>query len=90
MLLFSSHNHVFFLSILLIAADNPSGKPTFVNIEVAGFINFGKNLIKTDPKAPPDFIILFICALLNFLSADMLFSTLFLNSFICDCAKCNS
>ena len=52
---------------------------------MAGLISFGKNLSKTDPKTPPDFIILFIYALLNFISAD--FS---LSLFICLCIKNNS
>ena len=43
--------------------------------EIAGFINFGKNLTSIDPKAPPSFNEFFICALLNFISVDMLFST---------------
>ena len=57
--------------------------------EIAGFINFGKNLASTDPKAPPSFINLFICALLNFISVYILFSTFSLSLFICDCVKNN-
>ena len=72
------------------AALSPRGAKMFFPNEIAGFINLSKNVANINPKAPPDFIILFICALLNFISADMLFSTLFLNLFICDCVKYNS
>ena len=54
---------------------NPRGTNTFFPNEIAGFINFGKNSGKIDPKAPPSFNNLFICALLNFISVDVLFST---------------
>ena len=46
--------------------------------EIAGLINFGNSLPKIYPKAPPDIIFL-ICALLNFISADMLLFIEFLN-----------
>ena len=58
--------------------------------EMAGFISLGKYLAKIDPKAPPDFIILFVYAWLNFISVDMLLSTFSLNLFICICVKYNS
>ena len=58
--------------------------------ERACFINFAKNLAKIDPKAPPDFITLFICAFLNFMPIDILFSTFSLSLFICHCVKNNS
>ena len=72
------------------AALNPRRAKMFFPNEIAGFINFGKNLAKIDPKAPPYFINLFICALLNFISADILFSTFSLNLFICFWVKNNS
>ena len=58
--------------------------------ERAGFINFGKNLARIDPKAPPDFINLFIYVLVNFISVDILFSTFSLSLFICVWVKNNS
>ena len=72
------------------AALNPRGAKMFFPHEIAGFINFGEHLAKIDPKAPPDLTNLFICALLNFISADILFSTFFLNLFIWVCVKNNS
>ena len=75
---FEPEPYIFFLIaayVADIAARRPKGVNTFFHNEIAGLVSFGKNLIKIDPKAPPDFIILFICALLNFISADMLFST---------------
>ena len=54
------------------AAVNPRGAKIFFLDEIAGFINFSKNLAYIHPKAPP-FINLFICALLNFISVDILF-----------------
>ena len=77
-------------SVALIAALNPRGGNMFFPHERAGFINFSKNLASIDPKAPPDFIILFICVLLNFASVDILFSTFSLNLFICVCVRYNS
>ena len=72
------------------AALNPKGANMFFPNEIAGFINFGKNLARIDPKAPPSFINLVICALLNFISVDILFSTFSLSLFICVCVKNNS
>ena len=43
------------------AALNPKGANMFFPNERVGFINFGKNLAKIDPKAPPSFVNLFIC-----------------------------
>ena len=42
-------------SSALITADNPKGADIFFPNEIAGLTNFGKNLPKIDPKAPPDF-----------------------------------
>ena len=50
-------------SIPDVVADNPKGAATFFNIEVAGLINFNNDLIKIDPKAPPDTIIFFLFVL---------------------------
>ena len=69
---------------------NPKSAKMFFPNEIAGFINFGKNLASIDPKAPPSFINLFICALLNFISVDILFSSFCLSLFICLCVKNNS
>ena len=77
-------------SIPLIAALNPKGNPTFFNIGLATLMKLGNNFRKIDPKAPPDIIIIFICALLNFISDDMLFSKLFLSLVISLCVKNNS
>ena len=85
------HNHDFFFELLRSVADmaalNPKGANMFFSNERAGFINFGKNQAKIDPKAPSDFIYLFICALLNFISIDILFSTFSLNLFIWVCLR---
>ena len=72
------------------AAFNSRGAKMFFANEIAGFINFGKNLARIDPKAPPSFINLFIYVLLNFISVDILFSTFSLSLFICACVKSNS
>ena len=64
------------------AALNPGGAKMFLANEILGFINFGKNLARIDPKAPSDFINLFICALLNFILVDILFSTFSLYLFV--------
>ena len=48
-------------SIPDIAADNPKGAATFFNTEVAGLINFGKNLIKNDPKPLPVLLFFYLC-----------------------------
>ena len=72
------------------AALNPKGANLFFPNERTGFTNFGKNPAKVDPKAPPSFINLFICALLNFISVDILFSTFSLSLLICVCVKNNS
>ena len=72
------------------AALNPRSAKMYFPNEIAGFINFGKNLHRIDPKSAPSFINLFICALLNFISVDILFSTFSLSLFICVCVKNNS
>ena len=64
------------------AALTPRGAKVFFPNEISGFINFGKNLARIDPTALPAFINLFICALLNFISADILFSTFSLSLFM--------
>ena len=69
---------------------HPRGAKMFFPNEIAGFINFGKNLASIDPKALPSFINLFICVLFNFISVDILFSTFSLSLFICVCVKNNS
>ena len=81
MLLFLFHNHELFFriasSVAEMAALNPRGDKMFFPNEITGFINLGKNLASIHPKAPPSFINSFICALLNFISVDILFSTFF-------------
>ena len=71
------------------AALNPRDAKMFFPNEIAGFINFDKNLASIDPKAPPSFINLCICALLNFISVEILLSTFSLSLFICVCVKNN-
>ena len=70
-----------------IAALNSKGANMFFPTEIAGLINLGKNLPDDLPKKPPYCTIFIICALLNFISADMVFSILFLNLVICCCVK---
>ena len=72
-------------SVADIAPLNPKGANMCFPNETAGVINFGKNLARIDPKAPPYFINLFICALLNFISVDISFSTFSLSLFLCLC-----
>ena len=43
------------------------------------------NLLNNEPKNPPDWIILDICVLDNFRSADMLFSKTFLSLVFLSC-----
>ena len=69
------------------AALNPKGVNMIFPNEIAGFINFGKNLARIDPKAPTSFINLFIYDLLNFISVEILFSTFSLSLFICVCVR---
>ena len=59
------------------------GAKMFFPDEISGFINFGNNLASIDSKAPPSFINLLTCALLNFISVYILFSTFSLSLFIC-------
>ena len=62
-----------------IAAVNPNGANTFFAKGILTFIKGPAILPNNDPKNPPDCIIFFICALLNFISVDMLLLTAFLN-----------
>ena len=79
-----------FLSIPDIAVDNPSGRPTLVNKEVAALINLGSNLLKIDLKPLPDNVTFLICALLNFMSVDVLLFIEFRNLVVCLLVKSNS
>ena len=45
----------------------------------AAFINGPANLLNNELKSPPDWIILDICVLDNFISVDILFSNAFLS-----------
>ena len=54
------------------AAVIPNGAKTFFAKGTAIFINGPANLLNKDPKNPPDWIILLICALESFMSAVVL------------------
>ena len=54
-------------SSALITADNPKGADIFFPNEIAGLTNFGKNLPKIDPKAPPDFFF-YLCFAHSYIS----------------------
>ena len=48
--------------VAFIAADKPKGTKMFSPNEIAGLINFGKNLASIDPKAPTDFTnLIYLC-----------------------------
>ena len=59
-------------------------------MENATFINGSANLLNNLPKNPPDCIIFFICALLNFISAAKLLLITFLNLVFCLVVNNNS
>ena len=59
-------------SIAEAAAVIPNVVKTFFVKEIATFINGPANLLKNDPKNPPDWIILEIYALESFKSVDIL------------------
>ena len=73
-----------------IAAAKPNGADTFLANDNATFINGPANLLNKLPKNPPDCIILFICALLNFISVAELLLTAFLNLVFCLAVNNNS
>ena len=84
-----SQIHVFFCiptSIAEAAAVVPNVVKTFFVKGTATFINGPTNLLNNDPKKYPDLIILLICALKSFISADVLllkdFLALFFVSFL--------
>ena len=62
-----------------IAAVKTNGANTFLANSIATFINGPANLLNSLPKNPPDCIIFFICALLNFISVAELLLRAFLN-----------
>ena len=70
-------------SIPDIAAVKPNGANTFLANGIATFINGPASLLNNLPKTPPDCIIFFICALLNFISVDKLLLIAFLNLVFC-------
>ena len=56
----------------------PNEAKTFYVEEIATFINGPANLLKNDPRNPPDWIILDIWTLESFKSVDILLLNLFL------------
>ena len=56
----------------------------------AVFINKPANLLNNEPKNPPDWIILDIWVLDNFISVDIIFSIALLNLVVCFVVKNNS
>ena len=77
-------------SIADIAAVKPNGANTFLANGNATLINGPANLLYNLPKNPPDCIIFFICALLNFISVAELLVTAFLNLVFCLVVNNNS
>ena len=77
-------------SIADIAAVKPNGANTFLANGNTTFINGPANLLNNLPKNPPDCIIFFICALLNFISVAELLLTAFLNLVFCLVVNNNS
>ena len=73
-----------------IAAVKPNGANTFLANGIATFINGPASLLNNLPKNPPDCIIFFICALLNFISVAKLSLTVFLNLVFCIVVNKNS
>ena len=73
-----------------IAAVKPNGANTFLANGNATFINGPANLLNNLPKNPPDYIIFFICALLNFISVAELLLRAFLNLVFCLVVNNNS
>ena len=57
---------------------------------IATFINGPANLLNNSPKNPPDCIIFFICALLNFISVAKLLLRAFLSLVFCLVVNNNS
>ena len=77
-------------SIADIAAVKPNGANTFLANGIATFINGPDNLLNNLPKNPPDCIIFFKCALLNFISVAKLLLIAFLNLVLCLVVNNNS
>ena len=73
-----------------IAAVKPYGANTFLANGNATFINGPANLLNNLPKNPPDCIIFFICALLNFISVAQLLLRAFVNLVFCLVVNNNS
>ena len=72
------------------SAVNPNDANTFLDNGNATFINGPANLVNDLPKNPPDCIIFFICALLNFISVAELLLRAFLNLVFCLVVNNNS
>ena len=77
-------------SINNIKAVKPNDANTFLAYGNATFINRPANLLNNLPKKPPDCIIFFICALLNFISVAKLLLIAFLNLVFCLVVNNNS
>ena len=77
-------------SIADIAAVKPNGANTFLANGIATFINGPANLLNNLPKNPPDCVIVFICALLNFISVPKLLLIALRNLVFCVVGNDNS
>ena len=77
-------------SIADIAAVKPYGANTFLANGNPTFINGPANLLNNLPKNPPDCIIFFICALLNFISVVKLLLIALRNLVFCLVVNSNS
>ena len=73
-----------------IAAVKPNGPNTFLANGIATFVNGPANLLNSLLKNPPDYIIFFICALLNFISVAILLLIAFLSLVFCLVVNNNS
>ena len=72
-----------FLFLIEAAAVIPNGAKTFFAKGIATFISGPASLLNNDPKNPPDWIILEICALESFKSVEILLLKVFLNFVFC-------
>ena len=70
-------------SIAEAAAVITNGAKMFFAKETATFSNGPANLLNNEPKNSPDYIVLVIGALDNFISVDILFLNTFFNLVVC-------
>ena len=78
------------VSIAEAAAVIPNGAKIFPANGTATFINRPANLLNSDPKTPPDWIILEIWALKRFISVEILLLNVFLKFVLCLVVSNNS